>query len=133
MTHGLLTNKMAGYHRHILHLPIFVKKASEKMKTFFFSKKHFIIFSNFSNFQNFLIFCQKTSSVGWERHFYEIIPFDTHSTANLPPLSILKKIQVFFQKNPSIFPEKNPNFERFENSYYSSRILRQICYNLVKK
>ena len=44
-----------------------------------------------------------------------------------------KKIQDFFSKNPSIFPKKQPNFERFENSYYFSRILRQICYNLMKK
>ena len=40
-----------------------------------------------------------------KRHFDKIIPFDTHSTANLPPLSILKK--KIFQKNPSIFPKKS--------------------------
>ena len=34
--------------------------------------------------------------------FYEIIPFDTHSTANLPPLSILKKKSSFFSKKPQI-------------------------------
>ena len=39
----------------------------------------------------------------------------------------------FFSKNLSIFSKKAPNFERFEKSYYFSRILRQICYNLVKK
>ena len=42
-----------------------------------------------------------------------------------------EKFQSFFGKNPSISP-KNPNFEHFKN-YSSSRILRQICYNLVKR
>ena len=45
----------------------------------------------------------------------------------------LKKIQDFFSKNPSIFLKTTSNFERFEKSYYLSRILRQICYNLMKK
>ena len=36
-----------------------------------------------------------------------------------------EKIQIFFQKDP--------NFERFEESYHFKRILRQLCYNLVKK
>ena len=49
--------------------------------------------------------------------------FDTHSTANLS-LPILKKNQVFFQKKFSYV---------FEKSYYFSRILRQLCYNLVMK
>ena len=42
-------DKTAGYHRHILRLPIFAKKAFKKIKTFS-RKKHpfFIIFSNFS-------------------------------------------------------------------------------------
>ena len=42
----------------------------------------------------------------------EIIPFDTHSTANLLPLGILKK--VFFRKKP-IFFENVPNVLRNPN------------------
>ena len=61
-----------------------------------------------------------------------IIPFDTHSTVKLSPLAILKKNQ-FFSKDPSISSKKETIFERFEKSYYFSRILRQICYNLFKK
>ena len=38
-----------------------------------------------------------------------------------------------FLANISGFFSKNPNFERFEKSYYFSRILRQICKNLMKK
>ena len=37
------------------------------------------------------------------------------STANLPPLRILKKIRVF--RKTHVFLQKNPNFERFEKSY----------------
>ena len=42
------------------------------------------------------------------------------------------KIKSFFEK-PIYFFEKTPNFERFENFYNFSRILRKICYNLMKK
>ena len=44
-----------------------------------------------------------------------------------------QKFKVFFRKKTHLFFHKNPNFERSANSYYSSRILWQICYNLVKK
>ena len=37
--------------------------------------------------------------------------------------------QVFFLKNLCFFKKK---FQRFEKSYWFSRILRQICDNLVK-
>ena len=41
-----------------------------------------------------------------------------------------ENIQVLCEK-PIYFFKKDSNFERFEKSYYFSRILRQICYNLV--
>ena len=47
-------NETASYHRHILRLPIFVKKAFKK-KTFFFLGKT-ISSSNFLAFQTFRIF-----------------------------------------------------------------------------
>ena len=37
-----------------------------------------------------------------------------------------------FEINSSVISKKN-NFVCFEKSYYFSRIIRQICYNLVKK
>ena len=80
-----------------------------------------------------MIFRQKTSQLKWKRHFQEILSIDTHSTATLPPLVILKKIKFFFAKTHNFFFKKPPNFERFEKSYYFRRILRQICYNSVKK
>ena len=45
-----------------------------------------------------------------------MIPLDTHSVENLPPLAILKKIQVFGNV--------------LRNLAVSNRILWQICYNL---
>ena len=43
-----------------------------------------------------------------------------------------EKIQIFFRKN-HLLSKKNPNFEHFESSSYSSRIVQQISYKLVKK
>ena len=74
----------------------------------------------------------KNLTIKAEGHFQEIISIDTHSSANLPLLAILRRIQVFFRKSPTLF-SKNTNFERFEKSYYFSHILWQICYNLVIK
>ena len=50
---------------------------------------------------------------------------------NLPHLMILKTINVSFSQK-HLFFQKNPNFKRFEYSYYSFRIKRQICRNLIK-
>ena len=127
----LFQNNTAGYHRHILRLPIFVKKAFKKMKTFFFSKKHFVIFSNFSNFQNSK-FPKKLISRA-EKKFLRNNTIWYAFYSKFGTFIEFWKIQVF-EKNPSIlFFQKNPNFERFEKTYYFSCILRQICYNWVKK
>ena len=51
---GLTHQEPADYHCHILRLPIFVRKAVEKMKTFFLKEhRFFMTFSNFSNFKFF--------------------------------------------------------------------------------
>ena len=50
----------------------------------------------------FLFFCGKSLTLKEEKYiiyFYETLSFDTFSTANLPPLPILKKIKYFFGKN----------------------------------
>ena len=47
--------------------------------------------------------------------FWEILLIQSHSTANLLILVILKKFKIFW-KNPSIFSERDPKFEHFEKS-----------------
>ena len=51
--------------------------------------------------------------------------------SKFPTFSDFKKYQDFTDKPIYFF--KSPNFERFEKFYYFSRILRQICYNLMEK
>ena len=51
---------------------------------------------------------KKISFLGPKRLFKQIIPFDTHRTAKLSPLAILKKFK-FFLENPSIW-SKNSKF-----------------------
>ena len=70
-----------------------------------------------------------------EGHFQEKIPFETQSRKKIAKGSDSEKIQVFFEKKPSI-SGKNPNSERFENFYHSNcilPILPQICYKLLEK
>ena len=86
------------------------------MKPFFLEKavflhNSFLIFK----FPSFLIILSKLHKKG-RRHVWEIKPLDTHSTAKLPGLASLNKIQAFFEK-PVYFSKKDPNFERFEKSH----------------
>ena len=54
---------------------------------------------------------QKTPQVKWEkRPFYELISFDTYSTANLPALTIFKK--THFSPEKPIYFQKKPTFVR---------------------
>ena len=68
-----------------------------------------------------------------ERHFREKNTIWDAFYKNLPYVAILKNIKIFFPKKHLFFQKKKTNFERFENSFYFGRILRQNCYNLVKK
>ena len=67
-----------------------------------------------------------------ERHFQEKTPFETHSRNNFPLVAILKVFKIFFGKKTYLFSKKS-KFWTFWEFFYSSRILRQIFYNLVKK
>ena len=94
----------------------------EKWKHLFFQKKQSFFINNCksSKFKNLLIIYKKTAQLKWKRHIREIIPSDTHSTANLQPqiLPILKK------------PPKTA-VRRIWEILLFFRILRQSCYNLV--
>ena len=88
--------RMAGYLRRILHPLIFVKRFLKGGKCFSSKEQFFsILISIFPNVQSFLcFFAEKTSKYGRKSFFLETIPFETHSTAALPPLAILKKNRV---------------------------------------
>ena len=104
------------------------------MEPFFF-KKHsfFIMISIFSKFENFLILANKTSQLRWKRRFLEIISFDAHYIANLPPLAILKKIQNFLRKTYLFLSKITQILNVSRNLDISvASIQRLICYNLAK-
>ena len=109
-----------------------VKEAFSKNGSVLCSK--YSVFSSY--FPTFPTFPKKLRNKV-ETIFQKKIQFETHSRKILPHVAILKnfKIQKKFKKfkRPVYFSEKKINFQRFENCFYSSRILRQICNNLVKK
>ena len=95
-------NKTAGYHRHVLRLAIFVKKAFKKMKTFFSRKNTFFIFSNFSNFQNFPTFCQK-NIINKAEEIFKNNTIWYAFWSKFATFSDLEIIQDFFPKKPIYF------------------------------
>ena len=104
----LLINKTAGHNQDIyrpltlLNIPFRTMKAFSRKK--YYLQQILIFFPKLK----FFWFLHKTFISGEKRHFYAI-SFDTHSTANLPPLlSFLKKFKLFFKKTPK--------FVRFEKS-----------------
>ena len=100
------------------------------MKTFFSRKKilswsYFVIFPNFKIFWFFakklIIRAEKTflrNHTTWYAFYSKFATFIKFG-----------KISSFLSKNSSIFSKKNLSFERC----YFSRILRKICFDLVKK
>ena len=89
------------------------------------------IFKDYSEKKPIYFFQKKTNFESFEKS-EAITLLETNSRKKLPHLTTLKNFKVFFQKNV-LFSKKKPYFERFETSYFSSRILRQTCYILEKK
>ena len=108
-------NKTAGHHRHIFCPLILLKISFRKMKAVF-------------QIKNSSDFCKKPWIQVEKRHIYEIISFDTHSTANLPHFLKSSKFKFFFRKNLFIFKKRNS--VRFVKYYYFCRLLRQIWFTL---
>ena len=126
--HSRIRNNLADHQRHIFHPVTLLMKLCRRMQAFprndtFFSRVHFNLIS-----------AKKLSnqSVAKKTHFYEIISFDTHATANFPLSPILKYIK-FSLKKPSFYFQKKRTFVLFEKSYHFSRILQRSCYYLVKQ
>ena len=63
-------------------------------------------------FKVFWFVVRKSSKIRRKGHFWEIIPFDMHSTASSPPFRILKKLKFFFPKT-HLFYQKRPTFWMF--------------------
>ena len=95
------------------------------MKAFFFQK---VISS--ANFDKFSHFCKKTLNSGGKKTFlwYSIIWYEFYR--KFATFHDFEKFQFFFRKT-NLFFQKTSNFVRFEKSNYFSRILRQICFDLV--
>ena len=75
-------------------------------------------FDHFSKFRIFMISAENPQ-FRWKQYFFEIISLDTQSAANLPPLPILKKVQVF--EKPNAF------FRKTQTSY----ILRSLTISVA--
>ena len=115
---GRKINKTTGYHQRTLRFPIFVKKAFKNLKTFFSRKNTFFnILSIFSVFRNFLIFYRKNSYLERKRHFYETIPFDTHSAA-IPSFYRFRIKDIFFEKT-HFFQERTIFWTVWEIYFFS--------------
>ena len=76
----------------------------QKIGALLFSKKFrfFIKFSKICNFENFPSFSQKISKLMLKKLFWELVPFLTNSSKNLPHLAIVEKSGFFFQKKQSL-------------------------------
>ena len=94
-----------------LHPPIKSLFSTISTKSFF-SKNPYNLF-NFYKFEK----------------FWEVLFFQSRFTASLLVSAIFfKRNQFFFRKTHHIFPSKNINFEGFQNFYYFSQILLDLCY-----
>ena len=85
--------------------------------------------------KKFKTFFRKTINFFKKTQILNVLRIFTISVAfyeKFATCSNFRKNSNFFSKNPSILFKK-PNFERFEKSYCFSRILRQLCYNWMKK
>ena len=108
--------KTRGYNRHIFRLPILLKMPFKRMKAFFFKTSSSSYFPIFPNLNIFWFFCKNNLTIKVDAflrnyHLVRILQ------PNLPPLPIFQK----------------PKLRFFMRNFCFSRILRQICFNLVIK
>ena len=125
-------NKTAGGNRHIFRHLNLLQILLRRMKAF--SRKNAIYF--FPKLF-FFDFCKKPSIQLQKSHIYEIISFDTHSTANLSPSTISGKNSSFFQKQTFFFQKekefKPPTYLRNLSISIALCSNRQVCYKFVMK
>ena len=75
-------------------------------------------------FEKQIFFFQKGANFST---FWEIVLNQLQPNTNFSSLAVFKKITIFFRET-HIFHLIKTNFERFEKSYFFSRILRQNCF-----
>ena len=99
--------KTASHHRHILRLPIFIKKVFKKMKTFFSRKKTFSsYFLIFPAFNFFWFFCKKILISWAEKRILRNNTIWYAFYCKFATFSDFGKIHVLFFEKPIYF--KNP-------------------------
>ena len=108
-------NKTAGYHRHILRPPNFVKKDFKKMKTFFLEKTlsfhHSFQFFQRSIFSNF---CQKNLIITAEKTFLNNTNWYAFYS-KFTTCSDFQKTPFFSKKNIYFFSNKTQILNVFRN------------------
>ena len=115
-------NKTAGYQRHILRFPIFVKKAFKRWKSFFSKKHSSSYFLNFATFKVFWLFAQNNLIFRVEMTFLGDSTIRYAFYSKFAAFKDFEKNQVFFCKNPSIF---------FTKINQTSNGLRNLCISVT--
>ena len=88
------------------------------------------IFKEFNFFRKTdLFFLKKNLKLERFEKSYTLVAF----YSNFATLCDFMKVQDFFRDTYLLFFQRKQIFECFEETYYFSRIPRQICYNLMKK
>ena len=106
-------NKTAGYDRHILRFPNLVNSIL-KGENVYLQRSIFFDF-----------YCQKNLMM-WVEKILKKYYDEIRILLQIYYLKRFYKKSRLFEK-PIYFFRKTPNFERIENSYYSSRILRKFA------
>ena len=95
----------------------------------FFKKYSFLIYFLIFHIKKFPDFSPKNFTIKVEKTFLRNDTIWYAFYINFPIFQYFEKYHEVFLNPPPIlfFSQENPNFVRFEKSYYFNRILRQIC------
>ena len=127
------TNKTTGYYRYTLCLPIFVKKASQKIKFHFFSKKHSFFFFNFLIFLTLKIFWYFTKNlIRAEKTFLRNNTIWYACYIKFFTFSDFEEVQIFLEKLIFFF-QKKPKFNVLRNLTISVVFYGEVGINWWKK
>ena len=103
------------------------------MKSFFFSKITLHIFEVSETWKFFDFFAEKLRTIRFKKNMFEKQNHLTRFLQQIYHFQWFWKSSIFLDETDIFFQKHLSVFERFEEFYYLSRILRQICYYLVNK